>query len=268
MVDSTCDAVVDEAVLEVGKEVEASSDLIVRLDEAREVGLIGLVFVVALVGLYEVRVGSDGKALTVVIARIVVSRQPSSELQAIGLIVERRDTSCEIIVKVLGTKQCDFLDLLLLAILAEDSSAILITEDEFLQAVFLELTPRAVLVGEAVTLGIVCGEIEYQALTQTLGELRLIVVLLIVVRIISVASILRCAAGIHVPSGVVASAVDGFFLGAKSIPSDTCALLPAEGEELEDGVLPEVASLDEVGGALCTAAVDVAIRSRLAKASF
>ena len=70
------------------------------------------------------------------------------------------------------------------------------------------------------------------------------------------------------PSGVVASAVDGFFLGAKSVPSDTCALLPAEGEELEDGVLPEVASLDEVGGALCTTAVDVAIRSRLPQASF
>ena len=221
-----------------------------------------------LIRLYEVRVGSDGKALTVVIACIVVSRQPSSELQAIGLIVERRDTSCEIIVKVLGTKQCDFLDLLLLAILAEDSSAILITEDEFLQAVFLELTPRAVLVGEAVTLGIVCREIEYQALTQALGELRLIVVLLIVVRIISVASILRCAAGIHMPSGVVASAVDDFFLGAKSVPSDTCALLPAEGEELEDGVLPEVSSLDEIGGTLRATAVDVAIRSRLPQASF
>ena len=113
-----------------------------------------------------------------------------------------------------------------------------------------------------------CREIEYQALAQTQGELRLIVVLLIVVRIISVASILRCAAGIHVPSGVVASAVDGFFLGAKSIPSDTCTLLPAEGEELEDGVLPEVSSLDEVGGALRATAVDVAIRSRLPKASF
>ena len=161
VVDSTCDAVVDEAVLEVGKEVEASHYLIVRLDEAREISLICLVFVVALVGLYEVRVGSDGKALTVVIARIVVSRQPSSELQTIGLIVERRDTSCEIIVKVLGAKQCDFLDLLLLAILVEDSSATLITEDELLQPVFLELTPRTVLVGEAVALGIVCGEIEY-----------------------------------------------------------------------------------------------------------
>ena len=34
VVDSTCDAVVDEAVLEVGKEVEASHYLIVRLDEA------------------------------------------------------------------------------------------------------------------------------------------------------------------------------------------------------------------------------------------
>ena len=112
------------------------------------------------------------------------------------------------------------------------------------------------------------GEIEYQALAQTLGELGLIVVLLIVVRIISVASILRCAAGIHVPCGVVASAVDGFFLGAKSVPSDTCALLPTEGEELEDGVLPEVASLDEVGGALRTTAVDVAIRGRLPQASF
>ena len=104
VVDSASDTVVDKAVLKVGEEVEASSDLIVRLDEAREVGLIGLVFVVVLVGLYEVRVGSDGKALTVVIARIVVSRQPSSELQAIGLIVERRDTPCEIIVKVLGAK--------------------------------------------------------------------------------------------------------------------------------------------------------------------
>ena len=72
MVDSTCDAVVDEAVLEVGKEIEASHNLIVRLDEAREIGLIGLVFVVALVGLDEVRVGSDGKALAVVIACVVV----------------------------------------------------------------------------------------------------------------------------------------------------------------------------------------------------
>ena len=35
VVDSTCDAVVDEAVLEVGEEVEASSDFVVRLDEAR-----------------------------------------------------------------------------------------------------------------------------------------------------------------------------------------------------------------------------------------
>ena len=95
------------------------------------------------------------------IACIVVSRQPSSELQAIELIVERRDTPCEIIVKVLGAKQRDLLDLLLLAILVEDSSATLITEDELLQPVFLELTPRTVLVGEAVALGIVCGEIEY-----------------------------------------------------------------------------------------------------------
>ena len=104
MVDRTNDAVVDEAVLEVGEEVEARHNLIVRLDEAREVGLIGLVFVVALVGLDEVRVGSDGKALAIVIARIVVSRQPSGKLQTIGLIVERRNTSCEIIVKVLGTE--------------------------------------------------------------------------------------------------------------------------------------------------------------------
>ena len=70
------------------------------------------------------------------------------------------------------------------------------------------------------------------------------------------------------PCGVIASAVDGFFLGAKSVPSDACALLPAEGEELEDSVLPEVASLDEVGGALRATAVDVAIRSRLSQASF
>ena len=70
------------------------------------------------------------------------------------------------------------------------------------------------------------------------------------------------------PSGVVASAVDGFFLGAKSVPSDTRALLPTEGEELEDGVLPEVPSLDEVGGALCATAVDVAIRGCLPQTSF
>ena len=113
-----------------------------------------------------------------------------------------------------------------------------------------------------------CREIEYQALTQTLGELRLIVVLFIVVRIISVASILRCAAGIHVPSGVVASAVDGFFLGAKPVPSDPRPLLATEGEELEDGILSEVASLQEVRGALRTTAVDVAIRGRLPQASF
>ena len=104
VVDSTCDAVVDEAVLEVGEEVEARHNLIVRLDEAREIGLVGLVFVVALVGLDEVRVGRDGKALAVVIARIVVSRQPCGELQTVGLIVKRRDTPCEIIVKVLGAK--------------------------------------------------------------------------------------------------------------------------------------------------------------------
>ena len=34
VVDSACDAVVNKAVLEVGKEIKASSDLIVRLDEA------------------------------------------------------------------------------------------------------------------------------------------------------------------------------------------------------------------------------------------
>ena len=127
----------------------------------------------------------------------------------------------------------------------------------------LSLRPRAVLVREAVALGVVRGEIEYQALAQTLGELRLIVVLLIVVRIISVASILRRATRIHVPSGVVASAVDGFFLGAKSIPSDTCTLLPAEGEELEDGVLPEEPPWMKRRCPSRTTAVDVAIRGRL-----
>ena len=72
VVDSASDTVVDKAVLEVGEEVEARHYLIVRLDEAREIGLIGLVFVVALIGLYEVRVGCDEKALAVVVARIVV----------------------------------------------------------------------------------------------------------------------------------------------------------------------------------------------------
>ena len=74
VVNDASDAVVNEAILQVSEDVESSCDLIVRLDEAREVGLVCLVFVVAVIGLHEIRVGCDGDTLSVVQAYIVVAR--------------------------------------------------------------------------------------------------------------------------------------------------------------------------------------------------
>ena len=111
-------------------------------------------------------------------------------------------------------------------------------------------------------------EVEDQTFAQTLGELRLIVGLLIVVGIISVACILERAAWVDVPSGVVSSPVLGFIFGAKSVPRDARALLPTEGEQLEDGIFSEVATLDEVGGTHRTTTVDISVGRGLPEASF
>ena len=80
---------------------------------------------------------------------------------------------------------------MLLAVLVEDGLTIGIAKDELLQPIFLELTPRAVLIGEAVALGIVSGEVEDESFAESLGELCLQVVLLVVVGIVSIASIGR-----------------------------------------------------------------------------
>ena len=72
VIDRSLDAVVYEAILQVGEEVEPSSHLKGSLREAREVGLVGTVLVVALVGLYLIGIGGDGGTLAVVISDIVV----------------------------------------------------------------------------------------------------------------------------------------------------------------------------------------------------
>ena len=72
MIDRSLDAVVYEAILQVSKEVEASSYLKGCLREAREVGLVCMVFVVALIRLYLIGVRGDGGTLAVVIPDIVV----------------------------------------------------------------------------------------------------------------------------------------------------------------------------------------------------
>ena len=149
-----------------------------------------------------------------------------------------------------------------------DSNAIGITEDELLQTILLELAPRTVFIGEAVALGVVRCEVEDQAFAQTLGELCLIVGLLIVVGIISVTCILERASWIDVPSRVVASPILGFIFGAKSVPRDASALLPPEGEQLENGIFSEVATLDEVGGTHRTTTVDISVCCRLSETSF
>ena len=72
VIDRSLDAVVYEAILQVGKEVEPSSHLKGRLREAREIGLVGTVLVVALIRLYLIGIRGDGGTLSVVIPDIVV----------------------------------------------------------------------------------------------------------------------------------------------------------------------------------------------------
>ena len=74
VINGASDTVVNEAVLQVTEDVEPSCYLIVRLDEARKVGLVCLVLVVSVIGLHEIRVGRDGDTLSVVQAYIVVAR--------------------------------------------------------------------------------------------------------------------------------------------------------------------------------------------------
>ena len=106
-------------------------------------------------------------------------------------------------------------------------------------------------------------KVEDKPFAESLGELSLQMVLLVVIGIVPIAGIGWGTLRVHVPSGVIATAVGRFLCGAQPVPGDPCALLPTEGEELEDGILPEVASLQEVRGALCTTAIDIAIGRRL-----
>ena len=70
------------------------------------------------------------------------------------------------------------------------------------------------------------------------------------------------------PSRVVASPVLSFIFGAKSVPRNARALLPPEGEQLEDGIFSEVATLDEVGSTHCPTTVDISVGRGLSQTSF
>ena len=106
-------------------------------------------------------------------------------------------------------------------------------------------------------------KVEDEPFAESLGELSLQMVLLVVIGIVPIAGIGWGTLRVHMPGGVIATAVGRFLCGAQPVPSDPCALLPTEGEELEDGILPEVASLQEVRGPLCTTPIDIAIGRRL-----
>ena len=107
-----------------------------------------------------------------------------------------------------------------------------------------------------------CRQAQRQPIAELLGELCLVVALLVVVGVLAVACLGGWGAGIDVPSTVVGAAILSLILGAQSVPGDTRTLLAAEGEELEDAALPEVARLEEVGVALRTTAIHVAIGGR------
>ena len=107
------------------------------------------------------------------------------------------------------------------------------------------------------------SEVEDEPFAESLGELSLQMVLLVVIGIVPIAGIGWGTLRVHVSGGVIATAVGRFLSGAQSVPSDPCALLPTEGEELEDGILPEIASLEEVRRPLCATAIDIAIGRRL-----
>ena len=107
------------------------------------------------------------------------------------------------------------------------------------------------------------SKVEDEPFAESLGELSLQMVLLVVIGVVPISGIGWSTLRVHMTGGVIATAVGRFLSGAQSVPSDPCALLPTEGEELEDGILPEVASLQEVRGALCTTAIDIAIGRRL-----
>ena len=111
------------------------------------------------------------------------------------------------------------------------------------------------------------GEVQIESRGEALCELSLIVVLLIVVGIVAVASLGLGATGVHVSRGVVGASVLGFFLAGDTIPSNTRALLPPEGEELHDGLVCEVPSLQEVGSTLGATTIDIAVGRGLAQPS-
>ena len=100
---ATLYAVVDVAILEIGEEVQPLGDLIGRLSEAREVGLVRIPIVVSVGGLYLVGDRGDRGTLAIVVAMVVVARETDGVLESLALVVEGSDTAREDVIEVLTT---------------------------------------------------------------------------------------------------------------------------------------------------------------------
>ena len=181
----------------------------------------------------------------------VVPREARRQLQAGRLVLQPCDEAAEVIVQILGLQEVNLLDGL--------CRAVGLRLREARQPHLGELLLGSVLVVVAVALRIVCRQAQRQPIAELLGELCLVVALLVVVGVLAVACLGGWGAGIDVPSTVVGAAILSLILGTQSVPGDARTLLAAEGEELEDAALPEVARLEEVGVALRAATIYVAI---------
>ena len=89
VVGRSLDTVINETILHIGKHIQSTSQLVVELNEGREISLLCLVAVVSLCGIYCMGITRCDGACAIVIPEVMVTSYTTCQLNPIILIGKR-----------------------------------------------------------------------------------------------------------------------------------------------------------------------------------
>ena len=215
LVRRTVDAVVDVAILEIGKEVELIEELIIGTCKDVVVQLLTRVIVISAFGVERAHIVLHPMHFAKVVIAEVVERLSESEIETTILIFQRSDDTAEVAFKVLATHDVSLRDFFAI-------------EQERLQSETLQFLVVFVFFVVTKAIGVVQSCVEIPMLVDALREQSLSVLLEIVVNLIIVERL--CGLDISVR---VVGAVGLELLTADTVPRMVGALLTTEGDELQ-----------------------------------
>ena len=229
LVRRTVDAVVDVAILEVGKEVELIEELIVGTCKDVVVQLLTRVVVISALRVERAHIVLHPMHFTKVVIVEVVERLSESEIKTTILVFQRSDGTAEVTFKVLATHNVSFCDFLTI-------------EHKRLQSETLQFLTIFIFLIVAKAIGVVQSSVEIPMLVDALREQSLSVLLEIVVNLIIVERLCRLDVSVR-----VVGAVGLELLTADTVPRMVGALLTAKGDELQSRSFVDISQLGEIG---------------------